>query len=96
MRKTQFSRSHVIILGGNRNNHGVMGVEFFGLQVDHETQGDPAMLSVLPWDAQKVWQQACGGHFCEPGQPGVMGLDFFGLQVDHRTQGDPAMLSVSL
>ena len=41
-------------LRGNHNNHGVMGLEFFGLQVDHGTQRDPAMLSVLPWDAQKV------------------------------------------
>ena len=54
------------------------------------------MLLVSLYDAQKVWQRAHGGHFCEPGQPCVVGMDFFGLQVDQGAQGDPTMLSVSL
>ena len=71
-------------------------MDFFGLQVDQGAQGDPTMLSVSLYDARKVWQRACGGHFCEPDQPGTVGPDIFGLQVDRGTQGDPGMLSVSL
>ena len=55
-----------------------MGLDFFGLQVDQGTQGDPAMLRFCSRMPRRYGNRLMGDIFCEPGQAGVVGLDFLG------------------